>query len=82
MAVSAFERQVVVLADEGIHSVVPPGTWERLAGETATTVRTRGPGAGLLHAVRQAGELLSAHGLGRREDDRNELSDGIRGDFE
>jgi putative membrane protein len=81
VAVAAFERQVVVLADEGIHAVVPPGTWEALARETASTVQRRGPGAGLLQAVQQAGELLSEHGLGRRADDRNELPDGVRGDF-
>lgn len=79
IAVSAFEHQVVVVADEGIHAVVPAGTWERLAGETAATVRSAGPGAGLLLAVRRAGELLAAHGLARRADDPNELADDVRG---
>ncbi len=79
VAVSAFERLVVVIADEGIHAVVPAGTWESLARETAATVRSSGPGAGLLQAVRRAGELLSAHGLARRADDRNELGDELRG---
>ncbi len=81
VAVSAFERRVVVLADEGIHSVVPAGTWEELARETAATVRKSGPGAGLLSAVRRAGELLKHHGLSRRADDHNELTDDVRGDF-
>ncbi len=79
VAVAAFERRVTILADEGIHAVVPAGTWEQLARETAATVRTSGPGAGLLQAVRRAGELLDAHGLARRSDDRNELADGVRG---
>jgi putative membrane protein len=78
VAVSAFEHRVVILADQGIHAVVPPGTWERLAGETAATVKSKGPGAALLQAVEKAGELLLAHGLGRRSDDRNELEDGVR----
>lgn len=79
VAVGAFERQVVVVADEGIHAVVPAGTWEELARETAATVRASGAGAGLLQAVRRAGELLAAHGLARRSDDRNELADDVRG---
>ena len=74
-----IQRRVTILADEGIHAVVPAGTWEQLARETAATVRTSGPGAGLLQAVRRAGELLDAHGLARRSDDRNELADGVRG---
>lgn len=82
IAVSAFERRVVVLADEGIHSVVPAGTWEDLARETAATVRAAGPGAGLLQAVRKAGGLLRNHGLIRRSDDDNELPDDVRGDFQ
>jgi putative membrane protein len=81
VAVSSFERRVVVLADEGIHSVVPAGTWENLASETAATVRTSGPGAGLLQAVRKAGDLLQHHGLSRRPDDHNELADDVRGEF-
>ena len=82
IAVSAFERRVIVLADEGIHSVVPAGTWEELARETAATVREAGPGAGLLQAVRKAGGLLRHHGLIRRTDDHNELPDGVRGEFQ
>ncbi len=81
VAVAAFEHRVVVIADQGIHAVVPAGTWERLASETAAIVRESGPGAGLLQAVRQAGELLVAHGLTRRGDDHNELPDGVRGEF-
>ncbi|MEO7796022.1 MAG: hypothetical protein ABIV06_14735 [Thermoanaerobaculia bacterium] len=81
VAVSAFERRVVVLADEGIHSVVPAGTWEALASEAAATVRASGPGAGLLIAVRKAGALLRHHGLILPTDDHNELSDEVRGEF-
>lgn len=82
IAVSAFERRVIVLADEGIHSVVPSGTWEDLARETAATVRASGPGAGLLQAVRKAGGLLRDHGLIRHTDDHNELPDNVRGEFQ
>lgn len=81
LAVSAFERRVVVIADQGIHAVVPAGTWDRLAAETAAIVREKGAGAALLQAVSRAGELLATHGLGRRTDDHNELSDGVRGEF-
>jgi len=81
VAVSAFEHRVVVIADAGIHALVPAGTWDLLARETAFTVRESGPGAGLLAAVRKAGEILSTHGLARRVDDHNELPDGVRGEF-
>jgi len=80
VTVSRFERRVVVIADAGIHAVVPAGTWDRLAGDTAAMVRQSGPGAGLLAAVRKSGEILLAHGLARRVDDRNELADEVRGE--
>ncbi len=81
VAVSGFERRVVVIADSGLHAVVPAGTWDRLAAETASAVRDSGPGPALLAAVRRAGEILVASGLARRADDRNELADEVRGEF-
>lgn len=78
IAVAAFEHRVTILADQGIHAVVPAGTWERLAGDTAAVVRSQGPGAGLLLAVERAGAILRESGLARRSDDRNELADEVR----
>jgi putative membrane protein len=81
VCVFELEHRVVVLADEGIHRVAPSGTWDALAAETARAMRESGSGAALLGAVRRCGELLSERGLGRADDDANELADHLRGEF-
>ena len=81
ICVFTLEHRVVVLADEGIHRVAPPGTWDELARETAREMRLDGSSAALLAAVKRCGEILAERGLHRREDDANELRDELRGEF-
>ena len=69
------------LADEGIHKVAPPGTWEALAGETARILSQDGSGAALLRAVERCGAILEERGLGLAAGDANELADEVRGEF-
>jgi putative membrane protein len=73
--VSLFERQVRILADEGVYRAVPEAVWQQVARESAAAMREGAPAAALLAAVRRAGELVAEHGPRRRSDDRNELSD-------
>jgi putative membrane protein len=75
--VSLFERRVVVLADAGIHSRVAAGEWDRLVAGIVAGVRAGRPGSALADAIRRCGELLAEHGVARRPDDVDELSDGL-----
>ncbi len=73
--IALFERRVRILADEGIHAAIPSETWELVAREAATTVRTVGAGEALRRAVERCGELLAESGPRRRTDDHDELPD-------
>jgi len=75
---SAFEREVVVLADRGIHEAVPAAEWNAIAREIARGVGAGRPAEAILAAVGRCGELLRERRLGARADDRNELPDGLR----
>ncbi len=76
--VSLFERRVVLLADSGIHQKVGEGDWEAITGRLALGIREGRPGPALIEAIRACGELLERHGLERRADDTDELSDELR----
>jgi len=73
--VARFERQVRVLADEGVYQAVERAQWDELAAQVAAGMRDRAPAEALLDAVRRTGELVSRFGPRRRDDDRNELPD-------
>jgi putative membrane protein len=76
--VSLFERRVVLLADSGIHQKVEEGAWEAITGRLAQGIRSGRPAPALIEAVRACGELLERHGVERRADDTDELSDELR----
>ncbi|HXX48791.1 MAG TPA: TPM domain-containing protein, partial [Myxococcota bacterium] len=76
--VSLLERQVVVLADEGIHSRVADGTWDDVVARVLEGIRSGRADDGLVEAIRLCGEHLAAH-FPRRADDVNELPDRPRG---
>lgn len=77
--VSLFERQVRVLADEGVYRAVERPLWEKMAETVAGEMRAgrseARPGAALLRAVQAAGALVAEFGPRRRADDENELPD-------
>ncbi|HEY3571349.1 MAG TPA: hypothetical protein VGP73_25715 [Thermoanaerobaculia bacterium] len=75
---SLFERRVVLLADSGIHQKVEEGAWEAISGRLAQGIRSGRPGPALIEAIRACGELLERHGVERRADDTDELSDELR----
>ncbi|MCU0452291.1 MAG: TPM domain-containing protein [Bacteroidetes bacterium] len=71
------ERELCILADDGIHAKVEGDTWTRIA--TSMTERF-GSGQfveGLCDAVRKVGLVLERH-VPRRSDDRNELPNSVR----
>ncbi|HEV8580765.1 MAG TPA: hypothetical protein VGX68_16995 [Thermoanaerobaculia bacterium] len=75
---SLFEQRVVLLADSGIHQKVEEGRWEAITHDVAEGIRSGRPGPALVEAIRACGELLERHGVERRTDDQDELSNELR----
>lgn len=75
---SLFERRVVVLGDVGIHQKVEAGEWDGIVRTAVEGIRSRRPAEALIAAIRECGALLERHGVERRADDRNELSNELR----
>jgi len=73
-----FEHRAVILADSGIHAKVPAATWRRLVDDLVTGVRERRAASALVAVIERCGELLEEHGVERRADDVDELSDQPR----
>jgi putative membrane protein len=76
--ISILERQVLVVGDSGINARVAREDWERVVGLVTDGLRSGKPADGLIAALTQCGELLRTHGITRRPDDTNELSDRLR----
>lgn len=70
--VSLAEHYVEIIADEGIHSKVPPGYWDEIVQNFIARVRKRELSEGLMEAVKACGGQLAQH-FPRRVDDVNEL---------
>jgi putative membrane protein len=75
---SLFERRVVLLADSGIHQKVKEEDWEAITRRLAGGIRGGRAGPALIEAIHACGELLERHGVERRPDDVDELSDELR----
>jgi len=75
---SFFERRVIVLGDSGINSKVAQSDWDGIVQTIIKAVKQGKPADGLVEAIRQCGELLEQHGVERRRDDTDELSDSLR----
>ncbi len=73
-----FERQAVILADEGIHRAVPPETWPQVVDSLVAGIRAGRSTEALCQAIERCGEILEHHHVERRADDRDELEDGLR----
>ncbi len=74
--VSLFERRVVLMADEGIDSKVPSGTWRDIHHLVLDSARSGDLATGLTKAIERIGELLAGP-FPWREGDRNELPDRV-----
>jgi len=75
---SLLERRVIVLADTGIAARVPQQEWDAIVAGVVAGMRRGQPGPALAEAIRRCGDLLAAHDLQRRPDDRDELPDELR----
>ncbi len=74
--VSIAEHHVEILADQGINERIDHTIWQAIVDRFIVSIKAGEIGDGLLHAVAECGDLLSAHFPGKRHD-RNELTDHI-----
>jgi putative membrane protein len=73
---SLAEHRAEVLADEGIYAKAPREVWDEIVGLLIAGLKAGDPASGFVHAVERTGEILAAC-LPPREDDANELPDGL-----
>jgi uncharacterized membrane protein len=66
------DRELCIMADDGIHERVESDTWTRIAGALSDRLARDQFVDGLVDAVREVGDVLARH-VPRRPDDRNEL---------
>ena len=74
--VSLAERRAQVLADSGIYEKAPPQVWDEVVGLLTAGLKRGAPADGFVDAVNRTGQILAAC-LPPREDDTNELPDGL-----
>ncbi len=75
---SLFEHRVIVLADSGIHQKVSQAEWDGVVDGVVGGIRAGRPGAALVTAIRECGQILERHGVARRHDDHDELPNELR----
>ena len=73
---SLDEHRAELIAEDAIHSKVPPEIWGAAMGALITAVKDGRPGDGMAAAVTQIGIVLAEH-FPRADDDRNELPDRL-----
>jgi putative membrane protein len=71
------ERQAVVLADKGISTILPDGTWDDVLTLMLDGLRSGNCADGLIKAITKSGELLAAR-FPVKSDDANELPNRVR----
>jgi uncharacterized membrane protein len=70
------ERKFQIIADEGIHTKVEVGTWDRLASEMSEHFKCGRFYQGISETIRAVGSELAKH-FPRKSDDTDELSNEI-----
>ncbi len=73
-----FEHKAVILADEGIHRVVPSDVWQRLVDDLVAGIKAGRGIETLREVITRCGDILAEHELELRPDDEDELSNEPR----
>ena len=76
--ISVFEKRVWILADNGINSRIPEGTWDSIVAELTAGLKEKQHGKVIVTAVNKIGDILTAH-FPSDGDSTNELPDLIVG---
>lgn len=59
--VSLAERHAEILADKGIHSKVPEGTWQDIVDAMTREIGAGRPADGFINAIKKIGDHLATH---------------------
>ena len=76
--VSLFEHRIEVIGDKGIDAKVKPGEWVEVVALIREGIVRGDLAGGLVSGIEKCGELLHRRGVAIREDDTDELPDGVR----
>jgi len=76
--VSLFEHRIEVVGDSGINAKVEPAEWAAVVDLVRSGITRGDLAGGLVAAVDLCGDLLHRRGVAVRDDDTDELNDGVR----
>jgi putative membrane protein len=76
--ISLLEHRVLVLGDAGINAKVEHADWGGIVQTAIRGIQSDRPADGIVEAIGKCGDLLGRHGVARRPDDTDELSDEAR----
>jgi putative membrane protein len=74
--ISLFERNVRVIADQGINEKVDREVWQEIVSSIIGGIKSKGQAAAIAAAVDRCAEILAAH-FPLKAGDRNELSNEV-----
>ncbi len=76
--IALFEHRIRIRCDSGISERISEATWQPIVDDLSAELGRDRKGRAIAAAVRACGEVLKAHGIARRPQDENELSDEPR----
>jgi putative membrane protein len=74
--ISLFERNVRVIADQGINAKVDRNVWQEIVDSIIHGIKNKGQAAAIAAAVDRCADILAAH-FPLKPDDRNELGNEV-----
>ncbi len=75
---AVFEHRAVILADEGIHQVIPAETWSELVDRLVTGIKADKAAEALCETIERCGEILQNHDIPSANHERDELHNDLR----
>lgn len=75
---AVFEHRALILADEGIHQVVPQAVWPDQIEKLVAGIRAGRPTDALCETILACGDILQQYGVQAHPEERNELLNGLR----
>jgi len=75
--VSVLERKVFVFADSGITEKVPQAEWDRICKIMTGGLKAHKAAQAFISAAEECGKILQRHFPNNKEDNPNELPDGL-----
>ena len=73
---ATYSRKIAIVGDEGIHSKLPKGYWDKMVAKMIEGLKSNKPESGLVACIADCGDQLK-HFFPRAQDDTNELSNEI-----